>query len=103
MQEALTLKQKNKIKFVFEELIKKPRGSFYSNCQKEQELLQELNLINDYMELNKFIKKYGIKKPKKNIELKKAKIYIKQSIKRVSIRSVWRNHVICSGWKTNWK
>lgn len=88
LQEALTLKQKDKIKFVFEELIKKPE-EFYSNYQKEQELLQELNLINDYMELNKFIKKYGIKKPKKNIELKKAKIYIKQSIKRESVYGVF--------------
>ncbi len=90
LQESLTPKQKNKIKNVFEELIKNPER-FHSNYQKEQSLLKELNLIDNYIELEKFTKKYGIKVKgfKEDIELKKLKSNIKKSIKKESLYGVF--------------
>ncbi len=88
LQESLTLKQKNKIKMVFEELFKNPEN-FYSNFQRERNLLAKLELIKTDIGLKEFTKKYGLKYSNKKIEFEKNKEYVQKSIKRESIYGIF--------------
>lgn len=88
MQSTLNNNQKNKIKLIFEQLIKNPE-KFYIDVQREILLVKELETINNEEELNKFIEKYGLKKPKKNQSFKKRKNNIRQSINKESLYGIF--------------
>lgn len=88
LQSTLNNNQKNKIKLIFEQLIKNPE-KFYIDVQREILLVKELETINNEEELNKFIEKYGLKKPKKNQSFKKRKNNIRQSINKESLYGIF--------------
>ena len=79
----LSENQRKRIKNIFELLIKKPE-SFYKEYNKGISLIEELKKIIDYGDLDKFLKKYGIKYELKKINISKDKANITKKIKKES-------------------
>lgn len=80
---SLSENQRKRIKNIFELLIKKPE-SFYKEYNKGISLIEELKKTIDYENLDKFLKKYGIKYELKKINISKDKANITKKIKRES-------------------
>lgn len=88
LQDKLSEKQRKKMRAIFEELINHPEN-FYSNYQKEKNLVEELDLVINDRSLKLFADKYGMKISKNATSFAQRKSYIKSSIKKESLYGIF--------------
>lgn len=83
LQDKLNEKQKSKIRRIFQSLIKNPQN-FYKEYSKGQSMLEELQSVESYDEVESFLYRFGIKYKLKKVDLRKDKQNISKIIKKES-------------------